>query len=155
MSDIALLWSNPRITADLGLDGADLTVDDGLETAALISLFCDRRAEDADVLPQGVTDRRGWCLDSTGVDKIGSRLWLLDRSKQTPDVLTRAEEYAREALAWMLEDLVVSKIDVVTEFLKRPLYGLGMRITFHRPKLDPVKFRFNRNWEAQAAIVRP
>jgi phage gp46-like protein len=47
----------PRI--DVRLDGGDLSTDDGLETAVLLSLITDRRAEADDVLPDGGTDRRG------------------------------------------------------------------------------------------------
>ena len=44
---------------------------------------------------------------------VGSRLWLLRRAKLiTRETLVKAEEYIREALQWMLDDSVVSKIDV-------------------------------------------
>ena len=153
MSDIALTWSNDAGAADLSLSENDLLADEGLETAALISLFLDRRAEYGDVLPEGETSRRGWWAD-TEADKIGSRLWLLDRAKETPDTLARAEEYAREAFDWMVEDQVLTRVDVVAEFLPRPLMGLALEITFYRPATDPVKFRFNRAWDAQA-LARP
>jgi phage gp46-like protein len=150
MSDCALIWNADRCAADLGVKANDLTPDDGLETAVMLSLFTDRRAEDSDVLPDAEPNRRGWWGDAVpvvGGDRFGSRLWLLSRSKQTPDVLGRAEQYAREAVAWLVEDRVAESVDVVAEFVQRGT--LGIAITINRPKTDPVQYRFNLAWSAQ------
>lgn len=113
--DIALVWSNAAGAADAGIVANDLARDDGLQTAVLLSLFTDRAAEEGDVLPDEETDRRGWWgdefADDAG-DRIGSRLWLLARSKRTDDVLARAEEYARESLQWLIDDKVAERIEV-------------------------------------------
>ena len=92
MSDIGLFWD--RDSADFAIEANDLATDDGLETAVSLSLFTDRRAEDGDALPSGDADRRGWWGDdfpAVDGDRMGSRLWLLARSKQTPDVLERVD----------------------------------------------------------------
>ncbi len=156
MSDVALIWSDTMRAGDFAIEDNDLQQDGGLETAVIRSLFEDRRAEDSDILPEGETDRRGWWADphaNVAGDKIGSRLWLLSRSRQTPDVLVRAEEYVREALQWLLDDGVSDRIDIDSvEFPQRG--ALGIALTIHRPKLDSVKFKFNRTWIAQA-VQRP
>lgn len=156
MTDLALTWRSDEFAADLTVDGGDLVGDEGLETAVLMSLFLDREAAPGDVLPEGETDRRGWWGDSFPVvdgDRIGSRLWLLARSKATPVVLSRAEEYAREALAWLLEDRVASRVDVSAEFLLAG-NGLGLAVQIYRPdRADPVSFRFGRAWAAQEARI--
>lgn len=149
MADLALRWG--VASADLALEAGDLARDDGLETAIAISLFTDRRAEDGDPLPDGEGDRRGWWGDAVPVidgDRIGSRLWLLAREKQAATVLRRAEEYAREALAWLLEDRVADRIDVAAEMPRAGL--LGLVVTVHRPQAEPVQYRFNHTWDAQA-----
>lgn len=146
MSDIALLWDIAG--ADFGIEENDYVLDEGLESAVFLSLFTDRRAEAGDVLPEGETDRRGWWGD-TNDDKIGSRLWLLSRSKQTTDTLTRAQEYATEALQWMLDDRVSDQIDVTTEYVRPGMMGIA--VTISRPKLDPVQYRYNYTWAAQEA----
>ncbi len=147
MSDIALEWDQTLGAADFGIEEDDLVSDGGLETAVLLSLFTDRQLDPGEVLPDGETDRRGWWAD-TATDRIGSRLWLLARSKDTPQVRALAEQYAREALAWMIEDRVCDVIDVRAVI---PRVGiLGLEITIHRPTSDPVKFRFNHTWTAQA-----
>ena len=94
---------------DLSLESQDLLGDDGLMTAVTISLFSDRLARADDPLPESmpgeVSDRRGWWGDLTRPDgranPIGSRLWLLNREKELQEVVTRAAEYANEALAWL------------------------------------------------------
>lgn len=151
MTDIALTWDAADGAADFALSAGDLLSDDGLETAVLLSLFTDRRAEDGDVLPDGETDRRGWWADAFPVedgDHFGSRLWQLARSKRTPETLRRAEEYAREALAWLLEDKVAGRVDVTAEALAGDILGLG--VTIYRPTSDVAQYKFNYTWDAQA-----
>ena len=150
--DLALTWSNELGCADISrveYDG-DLATDGGLETAVLLSLFTDRRAEPDDKPPSGDdTDRRGWWADEfaekTG-DLFGSRLWLLDRSTLTSETVLRAEEYVREALAWMIEDRVVASIDVTID---RTANGLLIGVGLQRPGRDPVAFRFAHTWDRQ------
>lgn len=151
MSDIALIWDPLSGSADFAIEENDLKSDTGLETAIMLSLYIDRIAEPGDVLPEGETNRRGWWADAEPVapgDKFGSRLWLLDRAKQTADVLSRAEEYTREGLAWPLEDRVASEIDAVPEFTRAGL--LGVAVTVHRPALDPARYQYDRTWDSQA-----
>jgi len=130
----------------------DLATDEGLQTAVILSLFTDRRADDSDPLPIGQTDRRGWwgdTLPDVAEDKLGSRLWLLEREKEQTSVLIRAEEYAREALQWLLDDRVAAQVDVTAEVPRSGV--LGLAIAIHRPRLDPVAYRFTSTWAAQEA----
>jgi phage gp46-like protein len=145
MGDIALVWTAAG-NMDLAIEDDDLASDEGLRAAALLSLFTDRRAEEDDALPADDGDRRGWWadefLDAEG-DRFGSRLWLLDRSTRREDVVQRAEEIVREALAWMLEDKVTDRIDVEVETGEKELL---IAVTLHRPAGDPVAFRFAHVW---------
>ena len=113
MTDARLVWDASVYGGDLVLAGDDLAADGGLRTAVLLSLLTDRRVA-AGELPAGETDRRGWWGDSLAADGdvIGSRLWLLAREAARPDVERRAEEYAREALAWLVEDGAARRVDV-------------------------------------------
>lgn len=152
MSDLALLWSDTDVAADFAIEENDLAADDGLETAVLLSLFTDRRAESGDILPDAEVDRRGWWGDAFPTvdgDRIGSRLWLLGRSKETADVVARAEEYAREALAWLVEDKVAESVVVTASVVSRGVLGLSVEIA--RPAVDPAKFQFDYTWAAQEA----
>jgi len=95
----------------LGLDSAEPLV-----RAVLISLFTWRRAEPDDELPAG--SRAGWWGDSlppVANDRIGSRLWLLSRSKLTAETVQRAQEYADEALRWLVDDGVAARVATSAE----------------------------------------
>lgn len=123
--DITLDWLDQAL--DVALIDGDLATDDGLRTAVALSLLCDRRAEADDIIPDGTDNRRGWWADAIADedgDKWGSRLWLLGREKELPEVRRRAEAYAREALDWLLEDGVATEIDVTAETLGRDVLWL-------------------------------
>ena len=151
MADAALVMG--EFGGDILIAGLDLARDDGFETAVIISLFTDRRATPEQVpveLPQD--DLRGYWGDvrpEVEGDTTGSLLWLLSREKQTPQTLARAEQYCREALAWMLEDKVASLVEVAAE------YGatgwMLIQIDIYRPDGSAVRYRYNYEWAAQAA----
>lgn len=149
LADLALTWSITIGDADLSLIDSDLASDAGLETAAMLSLFTDSRAQPDDKPPSGdPNDRRGWWADEFAAiegDLFGSRLWLLDRSTLSRETMRRAEEYAREALAWMLEDRVVSGVDVAIETAVDRMF---IGVTLSRPGREAVSFRFAHVWDA-------
>lgn len=152
MSDIGLTWFLEDGGADFTVAANDLVVDDGLETTVFLSLFTDRRAEDGDVLPTGEVYRRGWWGDAFPVvpgDRFGSRLWLLARAKQVPETLVRAEEYAKEALAHLVEDRVAERVEVTAVFERQGVMRLTVPI--YRPRVDVVTYRYDYVWAAQAA----
>lgn len=148
--DLNLQWLPDRQHADLVLAPPDLATDDGLETAVLVSLFTDRRAEADDVLPSGGTDRRGWWADAYSLrqgdplESTGSRLWLLSREKTTAQALLLAQEYAEEALAWLVADGVASAVQVAAE---RQGERLAIGVTIQRPSQPPAQFRFASFWQ--------
>lgn len=141
MTDIALLWSNAAFGADFALAKSQLATDDGLRTAVIISLFSDGRARDDDVLPSG-DDRRGWWGDAflPPSDRIGSRMWLLEREKMLPATLLRLRDYAREALAWLIEDGIAATVSVLTEQQGLDRANIGVEIT--RPDRTTTRFDF-------------
>ena len=148
MADIGLQWGD--FNADLFLSNNDIGKDLSLETAIIISLFSDRRALETDELPGGGNDRRGWWGDSFPAaqgDRLGSRLWLLSREKQLPEVLRRAEEYAREALQWLIDDRVCTSFTVTAEIVRTGVLGLAIMI--NRPGATSLSFRYNYAWAAQ------
>jgi phage gp46-like protein len=152
LSDIRLTWDTQKGGADFSIVDNDLETDATFETAVVLSLFTDRRVGAEDTLPPEETERRGWWADPLSPiegDQIGSRLWLLAREKESPKIVVRAGEYAREALEWMAQDGVAERVDVEPSVLQKGV--LLLVITIHRPKVDPILFRFNYNWLAQEA----
>jgi phage gp46-like protein len=115
MTDIALIFDPDTMDFDAALDGADLKSETGLATAIYMSWFTDAPAKPGDVIPDGTNDGRGWWGDYNARvdgDRIGSRLWLLKRSKRTAEVIRLAADYAREGLQWMIADGVAAAVDV-------------------------------------------
>lgn len=147
LADLALVWDPVFGAADLMLIDGDLASDPGMETAVLLSLFTDRRAEVDDVPPSGdERDRRGWWADEFAEvesDLIGSRLWLLDRGKRTSETPLRAKEYALEALRWTTEDRVAASVDVTIEETPSALL---IAVAVQRPGRDPTTFRYQHVW---------
>jgi phage gp46-like protein len=144
MSDITTLWNIGTGYGDWALVGTQLQSGDDLQTAVLISLFTDRIAAASDVIPDGTDDLRGWIGDLGADYPIGSRLWLLDRKKQTDDVLQTAKDYCVEALQWMLDDGVVAKFDVTTEWTQAAM--LGIWIVAHKSDGTTVAMKFASYW---------
>jgi phage gp46-like protein len=91
--DIKTIYDADTGTFDWQLVNGQLVMDDGLETSVILSTFTDRRSEDSDVLPNGGDDRRGWWGDAFPEipgDVLGSRLWLLSRTKDIPATLEQS-----------------------------------------------------------------
>lgn len=113
---------------DIAVDGIDLQTDNGLRTAIIISLFTDALANADDDIPDGSTHRRGWWADMFDQQSMGSKLWLLRRSKQTQQVLITAREYCQQALQWMIDDRIVRRIEVETEWVRQGVLGINASI---------------------------
>ena len=102
----------------LFLNGAQVSADmtDSLSRAVVISLFTWQRASQSDEVDND--QRMGWWGDTFAEnkgDKIGSKLWLLLRQKITEETLNRAQEYAYDALKWLIDDGICSDITVNVE----------------------------------------
>lgn len=145
--DVALIWNNEAGGADFAVSGGDLTLDLGLHTAVMISLFSDALADPSDVLPDGTGDRRGWVGDvpiggsAAYADPIGSRLWLYETQRQTEPVRRGIETAARDALGWMIRDGVADRVEVAATFPYRDRVDLA--VTVHQAGQAS---RYDFNW---------
>ncbi|WP_230595820.1 phage GP46 family protein [Xanthomonas albilineans] len=119
-----------------------------LVRAVLISLFTWRRANADDTLPDPRGFRMGWWGDTYPVvanDRIGSRLWLLARAKLTPNTVQRAQDYAEEALQWLIDDGVAARIAVRAE--RQGLSTLALQCTlFAADGTANAVLRFDNLW---------
>lgn len=117
---------------------------DLLTRAVVISLFTWRRAK-----PDDETDvPMGWWGDTWPVaqnDRYGSRLWLLQRKKLTNQTALEARTYIREALQWMIEDGLVSRIDLIIQ--RTGINELGNSLTLWRNG-EPTTISFDDLWSA-------
>lgn len=150
MSDLALSYDPIAGHADLCVEDGDLVLDAGLGSLALMSLLTDARAEPEEA--PGESDLRGWWGDQLLERPLGGKLWLLGRAKTTPENQRRAQDYAEDALAWLVEDGVAGRVDVLAERLVGVGSGATLRIdvSIERSGGGRVDLRYDRLWEAMA-----
>jgi len=134
--------------ADLRIVNGDFEADNGLENAVLISLFTDRFVPTVD-LPPNIFDNAGWWADSISdppEDRIGSRLWIFDRiGKINVETRNGMVDAAQEALQWMIDQGVASRIAVVGTVVVGTRIDLDIEI--FRPQGDNIPFKFL--WDGQ------
>lgn len=118
--------------------------------AAVISLLTWRRAEADDVLDD--SERHGWWGDSfpsVANDRIGSRLWQLRRRTLTDATLRDAETFARESLAWMLDDGRVSDVAVA---VTRGIDRLDLAVVISLRDGGQVDLKLDNLWQLIHAV---
>ncbi|EMA7645566.1 phage GP46 family protein [Yersinia enterocolitica] len=121
------------------------TPTDNLTRAVIISLFTWRRADPDDDAEQPM----GWWGDSYPTiqnDRIGSRLYLLQRTTLTSKTVELARGYLEQALAWLKDDGVVSRITINVQ--RRGTEILTAEITLYRNDGSSQLITFDDLWSA-------
>ena len=118
--------------------------------AAVISLLTWRRADAGDVLDDD--QRYGWWGDSFPTladDRIGSRLWQLRRRSLTADTERDAIAFAREALAWMLDD---GRVSAVTVTAARGVNRLDLVVVLSMKDGTAIDVQLDNLWQVINAV---
>lgn len=118
---------------------------DQLTRAVIISLFTWRRKNPDDDYPAVM----GWWGDSfpnVENDRIGSRLYLLNRQKVTNQTANLARGYIREALEWMIEDGVCVGNEITVT--RTDLQTLATTIVIFQQDGNRHSLEFANIWEA-------
>ncbi|HHH0392480.1 TPA: phage GP46 family protein [Yersinia enterocolitica] len=121
------------------------TPTDNLTRAVIISLFTWRRADPDDDAEQPM----GWWGDSYPTiqnDRIGSRLYLLQRTTLTNNTVELARGYLEQALAWLKDDGIVSRIAINVQ--RRGTEILTAEITLYRNDGSSQLITFDDLWSA-------
>jgi phage gp46-like protein len=143
----------------------DGTLDDtqSLATAVIVALGTNRLALSSDILPDpDSTDRQGWWGDLDAEEiwngwPIGSRLWLLKRSKITgPEAMggatvTLVEQYIREALQPFIDLNVASQMYVKAAQVGRERIDALVRL--YRGPATAVDLRYQILWDELTGLV--
>jgi phage gp46-like protein len=132
---------NGIIEEAVRLERYQLDSENTLDTAVILSLFSDRRASVDDRLPYGESDRRGWCGDELNNDAPvwGSLLWLGYYGKRLDDRLEFMRFAAEEALQWMIESGVASRVVVSAEWDEIDPDRMNIRPLIYRPDdVNPI-----------------
>ncbi len=126
---------------DMKLSDSRLETDDSLDTAVYISLFTDARAKPDDQLPNGASDLRGWWGDTYSEhegDSMGSRLWTL-LGQRMDIALASVDQIVRDALAWMIEDGFVDKVEVI-DIARIDVSAMRFTVRLYRPNSQASSF---------------
>lgn len=145
MSDVTTVWIPALGRGDWVLQGADLQSGADLVTAVLISFFSDRVANADDEIPDGTGDPRGWWGDAGERYPLGSRLWLLERAKESAETAARAKDYLIESVKWLIDDGVVARFDISTAWIAPS--QLGAQVVANRTDGSTVAMNFASVWQ--------
>jgi len=157
VGDIKIRWDVDKMCGDFVWGNNDLETDNGLVNAVLVSIFTDKRARPDQRRPDpGDEDLRGYWGDTYSMvknDPCGSHLWLLFREKTELKVIPRCEQYVRESVQWLIDDGVVSRIDVFAE--RQGDVGndrLAFRVRVYRDD-DVIDMLFSALWDGTFSVL--
>jgi phage gp46-like protein len=128
-----------------------------LETAIILCLMSDARADPSDDIPDDSGDPRGWAGDlvDTSVAPLGSKLWLLRRSVLTDAVADQAVLYAQEALQTLIAQGACASIDV-TATANLDTQRLELKIAlYQRDGTKVASTDFSLLWTLSAGVRHP
>lgn len=115
--DIELTLNNQNIY-DIDFTNGDFSMTEGFDTALIMSVFCEKRANNSEVpAPQF---QRGWWgnLYNDVINyEQGSKIWLLYQARLTQDNLNRAIAYLQDCLQWLIDDEFADRISCDGDFV--------------------------------------
>ena len=99
---------------DISFDeNGDILTDEFFDTAILMSLFCEKRANEREV--REPERRRGWIgNESTPGFEIGSKIWLYEQGRINKSTLNGIKTSAENGIQWMLDEEVLSSFEAST-----------------------------------------
>jgi phage gp46-like protein len=138
---IRIVWNRLSQDGDIDVDENGMVESPGLETACILSLFCDAPVEEGDDVPDGI-DRRGWWADAytDESDTWGSKLWQVFSQKATTSALESARRAAERALAWLVEDNVARSVDVETFWIEGRRGYMGILVKVYKPNVTAPEY---------------
>lgn len=125
----------------------DILTEDFFDTAILMSLLAERRANASEV-PE--SHRRGGWIgnESTPGFEIGSKLWLYYQSRVTRTVLTGVETAAINGLLWFIDDGIATSVEAVGKLSNGKIV---LTVVITRPN-SKVEKRYFELWNNTGVI---
>ena len=121
MTDM-ILSKNSDGVYDISLDeNGDFATTKGLDTAIILSVLCDARADPSEMPDQ--FRRRGWIGG-----EIGSKLWLYEQSRLNNSTVIGCKDAVVSGLKWMTDKGYAESFDVVAS-QEGGVVGLAMTLT--------------------------
>ena len=124
---------NGKYDIKIDTDG-DFVQDEGLETAILMSLLLNERANASEV-PQPTKRGGYWGYEVNGMQF--SKIWLVS-GRKTSDKLNKIIEYANSCLQWLVSEGYATGINCSAEFISE-----GIELTVSITKENKVIYSEN------------
>ena len=121
-------------------------LDDGLENYILLSLSTNRRADSTDVLPSNHTEKQGWWGDGLDDVLFGSKLWLRQKLRMSPELLNLVKQDIEEALQWMVDDDIIDSLTVTVTRDIGNANRLVFLIELNKLNEGQIGFDYYFNW---------
>lgn len=112
-NDLTLTYNEDNKEYDISFnEQGDFANDNSIQTALLISLFDDKRADSTEIANPIL--RNGWLGNEINLDGFeqGSKLWLLAQERNTVQTKNQAVEYCKASLQWLLDDGIITALKV-------------------------------------------
>ena len=149
----AVLTELPGGIYDLVIEDGDIQTRDSFDTAIIVSLLSDARADESEALLS--QSRRGWIGNEyTPGFEIGSKLWLFEQTRLNRTAINGLIDVVKAALQWMVEDgLAIAIREVTVDFLPgTPSLGAGVNVLIERSN-SIVEQRYFEFWPQTAIPV--
>lgn len=121
-------------------------LDDGLENYILLSLSTNRRADSTDILPSNSTEKQGWWGDGLDDVLFGSKLWLRQNLRMSPELLAFVKQDIEEALQWMIDDDIIDALQVTVTRDTEDANRLAFLIELFKQNEGQIGFDYYFNW---------
>ena len=146
------------------LDDGTLDDSQALATAICIALGTNSLADEEDLLPDpDSTDRQGWWGDLDAEEiwsgwPIGSKLWLLRRSKiegpnaQRGATVARVKAYITSAIQPFVDHKICTRFDIWCDRSTARDDRVDALVRIYRGPLPAIELRYAVLWDEQALI---
>lgn len=95
----------------------DIESINSFETAILMSIQCERRADESEV--ESPQKRRGWwgndVYQESDTFEMGSKIWIHSQARLTQNVINSIADYGNESLQWLIELVFAQKVESSAE----------------------------------------
>ena len=132
---------------DIEFDGSDFVMDGGFETSELITTFTDIRVLEEEALDSN--DLGGWFGTELLGYEIGSKIWLLRRSKINDETLTLLEQYFVDGRQWKIDEGIIDSVTVTATKTRGMNDWIDIRIIELAPDGVNHDHKFKLHWDNQ------
>ena len=114
-------------------------IQDQIVQAILLSVFIRKRKNLSDGA-SNIPSRNGSWFDAVDSIFYGSSIWELETEALTDNTLFLYQTYVEESLQWMLDEIIISDLIVLTE--RKTTNILACSIQFNKPDGSSVEITF-------------